>query len=80
MKYLVLAIIGAILTPIAHNAATAQRGYGAIGGEFLIVPLLMIMLLAIDEAKEAIVDMKEIFSEEEEEEWTEEKTSSTTRC
>lgn len=81
MKYLYLALIGSILTPLAHKLATAQRGYGAIGGEFLIIPLLMIIALAMDQVKEVISDVKEVFEDEEVEGWKQKKkASSTGRC
>lgn len=81
MKYLYLALIGSILTPLAHKLATVQRGYGAIGGEFLIIPLILIAALAVEQVKEAIEEAKEVFKEEEVKEWEEKgKASSTTRC
>ena len=60
MKYFLLAIIGSILTPLAHEIATSQRGYGAIGGEFLIIPLILIAALAVEQVKEAIEEAKEV--------------------
>lgn len=81
MKYFLLAIIGSILAPLAHEIATSQRGYGAIGGEFLIIPLILIAALAVEQVKEAIGEAKEVFKEEEVREWEEKgKASSTTRC
>lgn len=81
VKYFLLAIIGSILTPLAHEIATSQRGYGAIGGEFLIIPLILIAALAVEQVKEAIGEAKEVFKEEEVREWEEKgKASSTTRC
>lgn len=78
--YLIVAIIGVILTPIAHKVATAQRGYWAIGGEILIVPLFMLIVLAGDQVEEAITEFKEIFRAEDDEECQKEKAPSTTRC
>jgi len=47
--YWVAIIIGGLLTPIAHEIETARRGYNAIGGEFLIIPLLLIVAVLIDQ-------------------------------
>jgi len=79
-KYLIELIAGALLTPLAHKLATAERGYRAFGGEILTIPLLLILVLAADQIGEIAKEISEIFSEEEEEEWTEEKASSTGRC
>ena len=62
--HLVAIIIGAILTPIAHKAATLERGYKAYGGEIFIIPLLMMMVMALDEGKGMLAEIKEIFTEE----------------
>lgn len=62
--YLIAIIIGAILTPIAHKAATLKRGYKAYGGEIFIIPLLMMMVMAMDEGKGMLAEIKEIFTEE----------------
>lgn len=50
--YWFLATIGIILTPLAHKFETARRGYGAIGGEFLIIPLLVLVALLIEQMYE----------------------------
>lgn len=57
MKYFITAILGAILTPFAHKAATAQRGYFAIGGEFLIIPLLILIVFI---GEQIIKDLQDI--------------------
>ena len=67
--YVIAIILGAILTPMAHKAATSYRGYTAIGGEILLIPLFMLLILAADQAKEVMAEFKEVFNEEEEE-WT----------
>lgn len=80
-RYWIAFIIGLILTPFAHKAATAQRGYFAVGGEILIIPLLMILVLAADQVKEIINEINEVFREREEREWKQkERASSTGRC
>lgn len=80
-KYWIAFIIGAILTPIGHKIATADRGYRAIGGEILIIPLLMIIVLIADQVKERIKETNDYFKEREEKEWTKkERASSTGRC
>lgn len=33
-------LLGTLVTLVAHNYSALQRGYRAIGGEFLLVPLL----------------------------------------
>lgn len=63
--------VGAILTPIAHKIATARRGYSTIGGEALIILLLILGVLALKEGTQMIAEIKEIFTKEEEERsWT----------
>lgn len=47
--YWVAIIVGGILTPIAHEIETTRRGYSAIGGEFFIMPLLLIVAVLIDQ-------------------------------
>lgn len=59
--------LGAILTPIAHKIATANRGYDAIGGEIFIIPLLFMAVFSVDEAKSMTKEIKKIWSEEEKE-------------
>lgn len=59
-KYFKALLIGMLITPTAHKIATSQRGYLAFGGEILIIPLLMLILLAIDQAKEVIRTFKEL--------------------
>lgn len=79
--YIIAAILGAILTPIAHKMVTVQRGYRAVGGEFLLIPLFMLIVLAKDQVKYGIEEFKEIFEEEEENrKCTKQKAQSTTRC
>ncbi|AOY77226.1 hypothetical protein [Clostridium formicaceticum] len=77
--YIAAAILGAILTPIAHKAATIERGYKAYGGEILIIPLMIIIVMVFDETKDMLVEIKDVFKGDEE--WEKkERASSTTRC
>lgn len=80
--YLMAIILGAILTPKAHEIATAQRGYFAIGGEILIIPLLLLMTMIGIQIKERIDETNRVFEEREERKrWIKEKKAqSTTRC
>lgn len=59
--YIAAAIFGAILTPIAHKAATIERGYKAYGGEILIIPLMVIIVMVFDETKDMLVEIKDVF-------------------
>lgn len=52
--YIVAIAAGAVLTPAAIRAATLQRGYKAIGGEFLIIPLLALAVHFIQCISETI--------------------------
>lgn len=55
----ILIILGAILlTAVAHEAATAHRGYRAIGGEFLIAPLIFVAMTAMGQATQMIKELK----------------------
>ena len=52
MMRIVIAIIVGIaigVTVKAHEIANAMRGYNAIGGEFLIIPLAILLALAVYE-------------------------------
>lgn len=52
MQRLVIGIIVGIATGVtlkAHEIANAMRGYNAIGGEFLIIPLAILIALAVYE-------------------------------
>jgi len=69
-----------ILTRIAHRIATAERGYEAIGGEFLILPLLIVIAMEMNRVKYMIEEIREVFIEGNEEECQIKKTSSTSRC
>ena len=57
-------VAGIALTALAVKQAYATRGYIAYGGEWLVLPLLMIITLMIEEAKRAIPEMLDLFREE----------------
>lgn len=65
-KYWIAIITGALLTPLAHESATAQRGYFAIGGEILIIPLLFMGVMIASQIKERIEETNRVFREREE--------------
>ncbi len=44
-------ILGILLTPFAVLSATEARGYNAIGGEYLLVPLFLLIAYLIEEVK-----------------------------
>ncbi len=44
-------ILGTLLTPVAVISATEARGYSAIGGEYLLVPLFLLIAQIIEEVK-----------------------------
>lgn len=52
--YWLAVIAGIILTPLLHEVATKQRGYTATGGEFLIIPLFLLIALLADQIGEMI--------------------------
>lgn len=52
--YLMAVAAGAAITPAAIQIAETQRGYKAIGGEFLIIPLLALAVHFIQCISETI--------------------------
>ena len=52
--YIVAGGIGMALTPAAIRSAYVSRGYFAVGGEWLVLPLTLLVAGLIDEAKAAI--------------------------
>ncbi|MBT9137149.1 MAG: hypothetical protein DDT34_02236 [Firmicutes bacterium] len=44
-------ILGLLLTPIAVTSATNARGYNAIGGEYLLAPLFLLIAQIIEEVR-----------------------------
>jgi hypothetical protein len=66
--YLAAVLAGAILTPFAVQAADKSRGYsGAVGGEFLIIPLFLLVIQLGKEVKgvfEMITEVEEVGMDE----------------
>jgi stage V sporulation protein SpoVS len=52
--YVIAFGVGLILTPVAIRSAYAARGYFAVGGEYLVLPLALLTAMLIDELKTAI--------------------------
>ncbi len=52
--YVIAFGIGLVLTPIAIRAAYAARRYFAVGGEYFLIPLALLIAVLIDELKTAI--------------------------
>ncbi len=48
LHYIIAIAVGVLLTPISMSTAYENRGYFAIGGECLIIPLLLFITLFID--------------------------------
>ncbi len=44
-------VTGLLLTPIAIHSAYMGRGYFAIGGEYLVLPMMVMLAMTIDEVK-----------------------------
>jgi hypothetical protein len=57
-----LIIAGLVLTAISVRTAYEQRGYWAIGGEYLVLPILLLME---DLLREAVSTIAEVFGGEE---------------
>lgn len=51
-KYLIAIIIGILFTPSAVSYAVEQRQYFAIGSEWLLIPLFLLVSLTLDSMKE----------------------------
>jgi hypothetical protein len=49
--YVIAFGVGLILTPVAIRSAYTARGYFAIGGEYLVLPLALLVAGLINEAK-----------------------------
>jgi len=58
--YIVAIAAGAVLTPAAIRTATLQRGYKAIGGEYLIIPLAILIVFFVQEVKQMLRELKKI--------------------
>lgn len=48
--YILAAFLGAALTPSAVNAAYEFRGYQAVGSEYLLIPLFVLIVALIEGA------------------------------
>ncbi len=48
---IIAVILGVLLTPVAVISATNARGYNAVGGEYLLVPLFLLVAYLIEEGK-----------------------------
>lgn len=61
-----LLVLGAILITLwAHRVATVQRGYWAIGGEFLVVPLIILARSVVGQVVEMMVEFKALLIKKE---------------
>jgi hypothetical protein len=49
--YAIAGSMGLVLTPVAIRSAYIQRGYFAVGGEWLVLPLVLLIAMLIDELK-----------------------------
>ena len=66
-KYLIAIIIGIFLTPTVISEAFVQRQYIAIGGEWLLIPLALLVVFLFKSLKEfVIVTFDELDKEDEE--------------
>ena len=62
--YLLMIVIGIILTPIAREVATNQRGYTATGGEVLIIPFFILVGMLIGQLWEMWQILKDMYIED----------------
>ena len=56
--YWIAITVGIISIPFARELAIRQMGYAAIGGEFFIIPLLMLIVLLFQQMYELILAVK----------------------
>lgn len=49
--YAIAGSMGLVLTPVAIRSAYIQRGYFAVGGEWLVLPLVLMVAMLINEIK-----------------------------
>ena len=59
--YIVLAIIGALLTPIAVHSAFQSRSYFAFGSEWLVLPLLLLIKMFVEDFIKSFKYVREEF-------------------
>lgn len=55
MRYIIVTILGILLTPLAIYIAYVQRGYWAFGGEYLL-PLLFVGALWVADMWEELTE------------------------
>lgn len=60
--YAIAGGIGLILTPAAIHSAYIQRGYFAIGGEYLVLPLALLLATVVDETMKTIHEIKAVMN------------------
>lgn len=60
-------MLGAFFTPMAVKAAYAVRGYRAIGGEVLLIPLFVLLVKLVSLVKQLFEMLAECVDEESEE-------------
>nr|PZN08436.1 MAG: hypothetical protein DIU64_10520 [Caldicoprobacter oshimai] len=58
--YMIAVAAGVVLTPAAIRTATLQRGYVAVGGEYLIIPLAILIVFFVQEVKQMLRELKKI--------------------
>lgn len=56
--YVIAVTAGVAVTPAAIHTATLQRGYKAIGGEYLIIPLAILIVFFVQEVKQTIMELR----------------------
>ena len=59
-KYIIAILIGLAIMPKAHEIATMQRGYVAYGGEILLVPLFIVLIVLWEQMKEMFEEFKNL--------------------
>lgn len=57
--YNIAIILGLAATPIAVQSAYAARGYFAVGGEWLVLPLSLVIATLIEGAKTKVKEERE---------------------
>lgn len=56
--YTIAFIVGTVFTPLAIHSAYIQRGYFAIGGEYLIIPFMLLLTNLINSLIDSIKAIK----------------------
>lgn len=65
-QYWLWIVIGLVLTEKAVSAAYAQRGYLTVGGEWLVLPVI---ILAVSLIRSVIEDMCDIWERDDDDDW-----------